>query len=153
MVLDLKTLGSELDELERGGYSYNHLMISDKANVIMPYHIARDKRVNMSQEKGGIGSTGRGIGPCYADRTARFGVEVRDLFDLDVLREKIKQAAGFYPELNIKKKEIDDMTGRLMYHAQRIKPFVRDTVSEMHRFMRQGKKVLLEGGARLIVEP
>ena len=148
MVLDLEVLGSELDELEIEGQSYNNLMISENAHVIMPYHIMRDKAKNMSLKNGGIGSTGRGIGECYADRTARRGITVKDLFNRDKLAAGIDKALGFYPELNLNR---DDVIDELGPYAERIQQFVRDTDSELRGFKEQDKKILLEGAQGLLL--
>ncbi len=166
MVLDLKVLNQELNELDKENLFYNNLMISQDANVIMPYHILRDQKKNTSQKKGGIGSTGRGIGPCYADKIARRGIFVRDLFNEDTLSKKIEKALEFYPELKstlskkIKKYlgfysepsiDKDQIIEELTPYATRIKPFVRDTISEMHGFVKNGKKILLEGAQGLLL--
>ncbi len=148
MVLDLAVLSSELDDLDREGHTYNHLMISGDAHVIMPYHIVRDRARHLSQKKGGIGSTGCGIGPCYTDKIARRGVMVGDLFDMDRLVKKIKSVEDFYPEQEI---DVDEIMGQIRPYAERIKPFVKDTVIEMHQFMREGKKILLEGAQGLLL--
>ena len=149
MVIDLKVLNEELDELDQGSYTYNNMMISKDANVIMPYHIERDKKKNASQKKGGIGSTGRGIGPCYSDKTARRGIFIRDLFDRDILAKKIDKIMPFYPDIDINKEKIIE---GLRPYSERIKPFVRDTISEMHRFVEQGKKILIEGAQGLLLD-
>ena len=86
MVLDLRVLCQELDELDSAGMPYNNLMISEDAFVTLPLHVAWDKGTTASQKAGGVGSTGRGIGPAYADKIgSRAGVQVRDLFDNDIL--------------------------------------------------------------------
>lgn len=150
MVLDLKVLSEELDDVEKEGGTYNHLMISKDAFVIMPRHIHRDKTKTQSQSKGGIGSTGRGIGPSYTDKVARFGVRVSDLLDRDNLISQIRRTAEFNAQ-DIGQKEIDRTISQLQPYIDRIKPFVRDTVSEMHDFFRQGKKILLEGAQGLLL--
>ena len=76
-----------MDELTQEGGSYDNLMISQDANVIMPYHVVRDIARNQSQRKGGIGSTGRGIGPCYVDKMARCGIRAIDLVNKDSLKK------------------------------------------------------------------
>ena len=144
MVIDLGVLCRELDALEKDGGTYRNLMISRDAQVTMPYHILRDKE-DQSQAAGGIGTTGRGIGPCYADKIARRGVAIRDLYNKDILAEKIRKAAQFYPEQKIEKDRIEEIVEQLQPLAGRIKPYVRDTIGEMHRFIQQGKHVLLEG--------
>ena len=148
MVIDLPVLSHELDELDSEGITYNNLLISKDASVIMPYHVNRDKAKHQSQKGGGIGSTGRGIGPSYTDKVARRGVIIEDLFDRDRLARKIEKVREVYSEQAINANEIIDL---LMPFAERIKHFVRDTVSEMHRFMREGKKVLLEGAQGLLL--
>lgn len=148
MVIDLRVLCGELDELDREETSYNNLMISEDAHVIMPYHIERDKAKNESQKKGGIGSTGRGIGPCYTDKIARRGIFIRDLFYTYKLVEKIKKATEFYPDIKI---SVEQIVEELKPYAERIKPFVRDTISEMHKSVRMGKKILLEGAQGLLL--
>jgi adenylosuccinate synthase len=104
--------------------------------------------VNRSQSGGGIGSTGKGIGPCYADKIARRGVRVSDLFDRDLLARRIEAALPFYPGLSLDPEEI--LAG-LEPLAERIKPLVRDTTAEIHRLYREGKKILLEGAQGLLL--
>lgn len=151
MVIDIGALGGELDELDHEGIKYHNLMVSEDAHVVMPYHIDKDKAKHSGQGNGGIGSTGRGIGPCYTDKIERsHGIMVRDLFNKDVLRRKLQKAKKEdFPDINI-----DDVISKLQPHADRIRPFVRDTVTEMHRFVKEGKKILLEGaqGVLLSVE-
>ncbi|MGY4883994.1 MAG: adenylosuccinate synthetase [Nanobdellota archaeon] len=147
-VVDLKSYNGELDNLEKNGMSYNNLMISKDANVIMPYHIIEDCATNKSQKGGGIGSTGRGIGPCYADKIARRGITISNLFDRDILSTKIDKIKEFYPNQKINTDEIiEEMTP----YAERISPLVRDTVTEMHNFVRNGKKIFLEGSQGLLL--
>lgn len=148
MVIDLAVLSQELDDLYAEKISYNNLMISSDANVIMPYHINRDKTKDQSQKSGGIGSTGRGIGPCYTDKIARRGILIRDLFDKDKLAKKIDKVIENYSEQFLNRDEIID---RLLPFAEKIRPFVRETVSEMHRFVREGKRILLEGAQGLLL--
>lgn len=148
MIIYLPALSQELDELDAERITYNNLMISKDANVIMSYHINRDKAKHQSQKGEGIGSTGRGIGPCYTDKVARRGILIGDLFDRDKLSKKIDRIKETYPEQTINTDEVIDA---LIPFAERIRPFVRDTVSEMHRFMREGKKILLEGAQGLLL--
>jgi adenylosuccinate synthase len=151
MVINLKSLTKELDDLKEDGLTYNNLMISRHAHVIMPYHIGRDKAKNQSMQKGGIGSTGRGIGPAYADKTSRRGIMIYELFDKDVLTKKIEKIKEFYPNQEINTEEIIQ---ELQPYMERIKPFVKDTVTEIHKFLEQGKKILIEGaqGAGLSID-
>jgi len=154
MVLDLEGLCKELDQLDEDGINYPGLIISEDANVIMPYHKERDGKKNVSMKDGGIGSTGKGIGPCYADKIARIGIQVRDLFDangrFDPHRavNKIKKAAEFYPDCNM---NVDEIISYLKPFAKRIQPHVKDTITLIHEYLRQGKKILIEGAQGLLL--
>ncbi len=148
VVLDLKVLNDELNELDKEGYSYENLMISEDAHVIMPYHIHRDQAKHKSQAKKGIGSTGRGIGQCYADKIARRGIMVKDLYNEELLKNKIEKVKDFYPEQEI---NTDEIIKNLKLYSKRIKPFVKDTINSMHEFLKQGKKILLEGAQGLLL--
>lgn len=148
MVIDPKALVSELDELDAFGGSYDNLIISEDAHVTMPYHIQLDKAKNQSQKGGGIGSTGRGIGPTYTDKTARRGITIGNLLDRDVLARKIDGAKEIYSDQEIDKESLIET---LTPYIEKIRPLVRNTVSEMHKFARQGKKILIEGAQGLIL--
>lgn len=91
MVIDVKDLIKELGDLESEGLTYKNLMISKDAHVVMPWHVSIDRAKNSSQKDGGIGSTGRGIGTCYADKVARKGITIGDLFDSELFRKKSRK--------------------------------------------------------------
>ncbi|MBI2632757.1 adenylosuccinate synthetase [Candidatus Pacearchaeota archaeon] len=148
MVIDLAALLNELKELEQEGKSYNNLMISKDAHVIMPYHVFYDRKKDQSQKAGGIGTTGRGIGPAYSDKIARRGITIGDLFNVDGLAKKVDRSLEYYPD---SKKDRDEIISSLTLQSNKIKPFFRNTVSEMHRFVREGKKILLEGAQGLLL--
>src|SRR3989344_1666359 len=147
MVIDLKVLLDEMETLRRGGGTYNNLQISKDAHVILPWHVNSDQGTK-SQAHGGIGSTGRGIGPCYADKIARCGITIGDIFDRDVLAGKLKKLSVHYAGQQISQDEIMQL---LQGHGQRIEPFVRDTVAEVHQALAAGKKMLLEGAQGLLL--
>jgi len=142
MVIDLEVLCQELEELEKENFSFNNLMISNNAHVIMPYHVERDK-----QDKN-LGTTRRGIGPCYTDKIARRGITIEDIHDKLKLSRKIEDISEFYPEQKI---EPDIIIEKLTNYSEKIKPFVRDTVKEMHKFIAQGQKILIEGAQGLLL--
>ncbi len=147
-VIDTEVLAGEMDELDAMGLTYNNLLVSEDAQVVMPYHIARDQAKNKSLKNGGIGSTGRGIGPCYGDKILRRGVMIRDLYDVDKLVTKINKALPFYDEFNF---SVEEIIEGLQPTAKRIKPYVADTINKMHGFMENGKKILLEGAQGLLL--
>ncbi|MDD5178138.1 MAG: adenylosuccinate synthetase [Candidatus Nanoarchaeia archaeon] len=145
MVINLDVLQEEINGL---GFFPENLMISEDAAVIIPYHIERDKKENTSQAKGGIGTTGRGIGPCYGDRTLRSGILIRDLFKTDTLSKKIDKAIKFYTDCPINKDEIiKDLSNK----GEKIRPFVRNTITEINNLRKNNKKILLEGAQGLLL--
>ena len=148
MVIDIQSLCNKLNQLESEGLSYNNLMISRDAHVVMPYHVARDQARDKSQKAGGIGSTGRGIGPCYTDKVGRRGIVIGDLYDKSLLSKRINRVSKFYPEQKI---NVEDIIEQLAPFSKRIAPFVRDTVSEMHNLRDKGKKILIEGAQGLFL--
>jgi len=148
MVIDIKALCEELKELEKENITYNNLMISKDAHVIMPWHVSQDRAKNMSQKSGGIGSTGRGIGPCYADKIARRGIKKSDLFDKEILEKKVNKIKQFYPEQNI---DFSQVLQELSPCIEKIKPFVKNTIQEIHKLKEQGKKICIEGAQGLFL--
>ena len=149
MAIDLDVLCEELNDLERENISYKNLMISEDAHVILPQHVLLDKKQNQSQEKG-IGSTGRGIGPCYSDKTSRSGIKIRDLYDVEIFPSKIKKIVEHYSYINgdinfDSTKETNRIISNLRPLAEILKPYVKDTIHEIHKLKSEGKKILIEG--------
>jgi len=143
MVDDLGVVNEELDSLDEGGCSYNGLRISDKATLILPHHKQLDSRQS-GMGKGEIGTTGRGIGPAYADRTARYDIKLGDLLDIDRFVKQLKRVKEYYhhPDLNFK---IDEIVEEQSRYFQRIKDFVCDTDRLLRQELAAGKRVSLEG--------
>jgi adenylosuccinate synthase len=150
MVINPQSLCWELDVLDRMGITYNHLLVSKDAHALLPFQVELDMAKNKSQEKGGIGSTGRGIGPCYTDKVARRGITIEDLLDKDALAIKLQRIINTkaYPEGAI---NIEQIVGCVMPYAERIRPFVADTVSLMHQYMREHRRICLEGAQGLLL--
>lgn len=148
MVIDAKVLIDEIDEILAEGLSCDNLMISRDAHVIMDYQIVQDRAKHQSQAKGGIGSTGRGIGPCYTDKVARRGVRMFEFLDDGLLRKAIVKAREFYPEQEIDVEKLIEETRPL---AKRLAPFVKNTDAEMQKMLKARKKVLIEGAQGLLL--
>src|SRR5262245_44589387 len=102
VVVDPGVLLDELDGLEKRGVDTSRLLISADAHLIMPYHVAIDKVTERYLGSRKIGSTGRGIGPCYQDKVARVGVRVQDLLDEKILRQKVEAALEFKNQVLVK---------------------------------------------------
>ena len=151
LVIDPAALLAEIDALEAAGVPViGNLFISNRAHVLFPAHRLMEKMSEARPGRVSIGTTSRGIGPCYEDKIARRGIRVADLLDRDffraqydsVMEEKvaIAKALGIYEEL--------DLAGtRDQYEgfAERIRPLVRDTAWFLNQAIREGKSVLFEG--------
>ena len=149
MVIDLGVLCHELEALDEVGLPYEHLMISKDAHIIMRHHVEDDKSKNASQKNYGVGTTGRGIGPCYADKIARYGILIGDLLSRDRLVQKVERMKNHYPlDLQL---SVDGILSEFGDYIEKIRPFIRDTVTEMHHFVKQGKHILLEGAQGLLL--
>lgn len=133
------------------------LAISDRAHLIMPYHKVIDALSERSRGKEDIGTTGKGIGPCYTDKSERSGIRVCDLMHPEVFKERLKSA------LEIKNKVITAVYGgealdfnevfeTYMEYAQKIKPFVTDTSVPLFDAIKSGKKVLFEGAQGTLLD-
>ena len=123
-------------------------MVSRDAHVILDYHIKQDKARYESQSNGGVGSTGRGIGPCYSDKISRRGIRMFEFLDKDILASKISKVKDFYPNQKI---DIEKIVEESRPFASRLSHFVRNTDAEMQNFLREGKKVLLEGAQGFLI--
>jgi adenylosuccinate synthase len=156
-VVDPEVFLAEVDELESRGLSTSDVHVSGEAHVIMPWHVVIDGASERRLGKLQIGTTRRGIGPCYADKALRIGIRVQDLLDAKILRQKIEVALA---EKNIwlervygeQPFELEELAGRLEGYAKRIRPFVADTSLLVDTALREGKSVLLEGGQGTLLD-
>lgn len=142
MVIDPNELCHELDEIVSRGGTHNNLIIDEDAGVVMPWHISRDVVRNKSQSNGGIGSTGRGIGPCYADKVARIGITMRDILSSDSVVRKLDKIREAYPEQVI---DSDLVVNSLDSIAERLRQYIANGTNVMHEAIKSGKKIHLEG--------
>ncbi|MDQ3067664.1 MAG: adenylosuccinate synthase [Actinomycetota bacterium] len=156
-VVDPEVLLEEIDGLEKRGISSAPLKISGNAHLIMPWHIAIDGAGEKRLGKLQIGTTRRGIGPCYADKAARLGIRVQDLLDPKILRQKIETALA---EKNIWLERVyelepfalDEVASRHEAFAQRLRPFVADTSLLVDRALTERQRVLLEGAQGTLLD-
>jgi adenylosuccinate synthase len=156
-VVDPEVFLAEVDELESRGLATADIHVSGEAHLIMPWHVAIDGASERRLGKLQIGTTRRGIGPCYADKALRIGIRVQDLLDAKILRQKIEVALA---EKNIwlervygeQPFELEELAERLEGYAQRIRPFVADTSLLVDAALRDGRAVLLEGGQGTLLD-
>ncbi len=149
-VVDPHALCKELDDLEARGLSLDTLRLSGNAHLIMPYHIALDGASEMKLGHFSIGTTRRGIGPCYVDKAARVGIRAQDLLDPKILREKLRVALVDKNDMlerlyDMPRMDPDRIADELIPAAERLQPFIADTALLLDQALRDGKRVLFEG--------
>ncbi len=157
VVIDPQVLLAEIDDLAARGVDCGKLLVSANAHLIMPYHRAMDKVTERYLGSSRIGTTGRGIGPAYADKIARVGIRVQDLFDAGILRKKLElvlrdknQVLGkVYNRRGIEPEAVVEEYER---YAERIRPYVADTGLVLGRALDEGKVVLLEGAQATMLD-
>ncbi|OKI99990.1 adenylosuccinate synthase [Kitasatospora sp. CB01950] len=157
VVIDPGVLLSELRGLNDRGIDTSKLLISGNAHLITPYHRTLDKVTERFLGKRRIGTTGRGIGPAYADKINRVGIRVQDLFDESILRQKIEAALHDKNQLLVKlynRRAIpaDLVLEEYLGYADKIKPFLADTTLVLDEALKAGKVVLLEGGQGTLLD-
>jgi adenylosuccinate synthase len=150
VVVDPAVLLAEMDQLTGAGLDVSRLLVSGNAHLIMPYHLEMEKVTERFLGSNALGTTKRGIGPAYADRAARVGIRVQDLYDEKILRQKLdvvlkeknQVLTKVYNRLPLDAERI--VTDYLGY-ADRLRPFVADTSRLLHDALVAGKHVMLEG--------
>jgi len=150
VVVDPAVLCGELDDLEGRGVSVEGLRLSANAHLIMPYHVLLDGASEKRLGRYSIGTTGRGIGPCYADKAHRVGIRAQDLLDPKILVAKLEVALEAKNEMldklyGLPRLEAGAIADDLLGHAERLRPFIADTALIVDRALREDARVLFEG--------
>jgi adenylosuccinate synthase len=151
-VVDLEVLIEELDRFPDA-----EILLSGNAHLIMPWHLAIDQASERRLGKLAIGTTKRGIGPCYADKAMRLGIRVQDILDPKILRQKIEVALAeknLWLERVYESEPFDLETVAAQYegYAQRVRPYVADTSLYVENALRDGKDVLFEGAQATLLD-
>ena len=157
VVIDPGVLVEELVALEARGIDTSRLVISANAHLITEYHRTLDKVAERFLGSRRIGTTGRGIGPAYADKMNRIGVRVQDLFDEKILRQKVEGALELKNQILVKiynrrSIEVDQIMDELLAHRDRIAPMVADTSLLLNQALDRGETVLLEAGQATLLD-
>jgi adenylosuccinate synthase len=157
VVIDPEILLAEIDGLIRRGVSFDRLLISAGAHLIMPHHRALDRVTERYLGSARIGTTGRGIGPAYADKVARTGIRVQDLFDPGILRQKLDLVLREKNQVLAKvynRRGIDPGTVATEYvgYGEKLRRYVADTPGVLNRALDEGKSVLLEGAQGTLLD-
>jgi adenylosuccinate synthase len=157
VVIDPAVLLAEIKGLNERGIDTSKLKISTNAHLITPYHRTIDKVSERFLGKSKIGTTGRGIGPAYADKINRIGIRVQDLFDPSILKQKIEAALHDKNQIlikvfNRKGITVDEVLDEYLGYAQVLKPYVADTALLLDQALKAGKNVLLEGSQGTLLD-
>jgi adenylosuccinate synthase len=157
VVIDPAVLLEEIRGLNERGVDTSNLKISTNAHLITPYHRTIDKVSERFLGKAKIGTTGRGIGPAYADKINRIGIRVQDLFDPSILRQKIEGALKDKNQVlvkvfNRKGLEIDEILKEYLEYAETLRPYVIDTSLLLNQALERGENILLEGSQGTLLD-
>ncbi|WP_432514642.1 adenylosuccinate synthase [Kineococcus sp. SYSU DK001] len=157
VVVDLNVLFEEIDAMTARGVDCSKLLVSASAHVIAPYHRVLDQVTERFLGKRKIGTTGRGVGPSYADKINRIGIRVQDLFDESILRQKVEGALDQKNHLllkvyNRRAVSIDETVETLLSYADRLRPMVTDVSLELSRALDRDEIVLFEGGQATMLD-
>jgi adenylosuccinate synthase len=157
VVVDLRVLFEELDALNERGVDTSDLLVSNAAHIIAPYARTLDNVTERFLGKRKIGTTGRGIGPAYADKINRLGLRMGDLFDESLLRDKIEGALVAKNHLLVKVYNrraisVDEVADELLAYRDRIAPHVTDTSLVLNNALDAGETVLFEGGQATMLD-
>ncbi len=156
-VIDPKDFIAELDGLIQRGIDVSHLLISDRAHVVMPYHILQDRLDEQLRGDAKIGTTGRGIGPAYADKTSRIGIRMGDLVDADRLYQRLQTVLAiknrlfttYYASAGF---DLDALHREYVAYGQRLAPFIADIHPAVQRAVTGTQSVLLEGAQGVMLD-
>src|SRR6059058_1290277 len=150
VVVDPKVITSELEDLRHRGIDLSGLRVSANAHMIMPYHLLLDTAGETRLGKQQIGTTRRGIGPCYADKAARLGIRVQDLLDEKILKKKIVAAMepkrlSLRPYAKSPELDLQTMTELYLTYGHVLEQYIADTPKLVWESLDSGANVLFEG--------
>ena len=157
VVIDPGVLLEEMKGLNAQGVDTSRLVISANAHLITSYHVTLDKVTERFLGKAKIGTTGRGIGPTYADKISRLGIRVQDLFDPSILRQKVEGALEGKNQILVKvfnrrALDVDAVCEQLLAFAEPLRPYVADTALLLNQALDEDKVVLLERGQGTLLD-
>lgn len=157
VVVDPFVLLEEIDVLEKKGLASSHIYISDRAHLIMPYHIKLDELQEERLAGNKIGTTKRGIGPCYADKYTRIGLRVGDLIDFESFKVKLKSTLSIKNDqitklYNEKPFDYEEMVTQFSEIREKLLPRMMDSLSVVNEALDQNKMVLFEGAQAAMLD-
>lgn len=158
VVIDLKGLLEEMAELAQQGVHFENLRISLRAHLVMPYHKVLDQLHEVYLGKANIGTTGKGIGPCYTDKADRSGIRVCDLLEPEVFAAKVRQNVEFKNKmiekiyLSDQTFDADKMIEEYLGYAEQLKQYFTDTTALVSAAAEAGQEILFEGAQGTLLD-
>lgn len=159
VVVDPQALIDEIKKLKKEGIRVNskNLMVDERAHVILPYHKVLDSLKESGRKKTRIGTTRRGIGPCYTDKAARCGIRLIDMLDKGILRKKLRaniqeKNKVFRRTYNFKGFSFNKVYAQYLEYARFLKPFIKNCTLELNKAADKGNKILMEGAQGTLLD-
>ena len=157
VVIDPEFIVKEIDSLIARGVSMDNLLISDRSHLIFPYHKLLDELQENFRGKNDIGTTKKGIGPAYMDKTERCGIRMCDLSNPDTFAEKVKANVEFKNLLIEKVYGVngfvaEEIIEKYLAYGERLKPHIADTTKILYEMAKQGKNILFEGAQSSLLD-
>ncbi|MBM3154693.1 MAG: adenylosuccinate synthase [Chloroflexi bacterium] len=158
VVVNPAVLLAETDDLNKHNVDTNHLFISDRANLIMPYHIVLDGLEEKRRGKGALGTTGKGIGPAFTDKTARLGIRACDLLNREQFRSRLSTILELKNALLTKIYDAPPLSEEEIFqqycaYGERLAPFITDTSAMLRQMLSRKQPILLEGAQGTLLDP
>jgi adenylosuccinate synthase len=158
VVINPSVLIDEVDQLNRRGVDTTRLFISDRANLIMPYHILLDGLEEESRGGKALGTTRKGIGPAFADKAARLGIRTGDLLDKEMLLERLRSILDYKNTIltkiyGVSPLSFDKVYSQYCQYGERLAPYIRETVRMLEEALNRDELVLLEGAQGALLDP
>jgi len=155
VVVDPKVLIEEMEALKENGISVDNLRISEKAHIILPYHIEMDKMLEENRGNDKIGTTARGIGPAYCDKHERCGIRAEDLISdrfEELLTININNKNKIFELYGHQTINLEETLANYKKYAEILKPYITDTITLLHKALENGKKIICEGAQSTLLD-
>ena len=155
VVIDPRVLIKEIDDLKAAGFKVDNLYISNKAHIILPYHVEMDKMLELNRGKDKLGTTARGIGPCYCDKFERSGIRMEDFITpkfRELAKRNIENKNKIFMAFNYPTLDAETIISEYEGYAKILAPYVRNTEILLHKLINDGKKILCEGAQAALLD-
>jgi adenylosuccinate synthase len=158
VVINPQVLIGEIDELNKRGVNTSRLFVSERAHLIMPYHVLLDGLEEEARGGKALGTTRKGIGPAFADKVARLGIRAGDLLDKEVLLERLRPILGYKNAIltkiyGVSPLSLDEVYAQYCQYGERLAQYIKETSIILEEILSEGKVVLLEGAQGTLLDP